>query len=341
MKAVQLLGSAKDGGAETYFLALVEALQAAGVPQACAVRPHAARERGLAQNGLPLITAPFGGVLDLFTSGKVRRFARQQDAGVLVAWMNRAARHAPRGPWGRIGRLGGYYGLKSYRGFDHLVANTRDIERWIVHRGWPASKVSYIPNFAAAGAGEPIDRVLFDTPAEAPLLLSMGRLHANKAHDISIRAMAQLPGAYLWIAGSGPLESELKTLASQTGVADRVRFLGWREDAPSLYRTADICLFPSRFEPLGTVVIQAWAHGLPIVAAMSDGPAGLVRPEQDGLLVPINDPDALALAARRLTLDTGLRNRLAEAGQARIAEEFSAPQIVAHWRELLEPYGVR
>lgn len=340
MKAVQLLGSAKDGGAETYFLALTEALQAQGVPEACALRHHDGRERRLEAAGMPFLKAGFGGPLDLLTSGRVKRFAREQEAGVLIAWMNRAARHTPRGPWGRIGRLGGYYGLKYYRGFDHLVANTRDIERWIVRRGWPAAKVSYIPNFAEPGEGAPIDRALHDTPEGAPLLLAMGRLHASKAHDISIRALAELPGAYLWIAGSGPLEAELKALAGQLGVADRVRFLGWRDDAPSLYRTADACLFPSRFEPLGNVIIQAWAHGLPVVAAMSDGPAALIRPEQDGILTPINDVRALALAARRLILDPGLRRRLAEAGAARVREEFSASRVVAQWRELLEPYGV-
>jgi len=340
MKAVQLLGSAKDGGAETYFLALTEALQADGVAEACALRPHAGRVRRIGALGLPLLEAPFGGPLDLLTAGRVKRFARAQQAGVLVAWMNRAARHTPRGPWGRIGRLGGYYGLKYYRGFDHLVANTRDIERWIVRRGWPAGKVSYIPNFAEPGVGAPIDRALHDTPQGAPLLLSMGRLHASKAHDISIRALAELPDAYLWIAGSGPLEGELTALAAQVGVAGRVRFLGWRDDAPSLYRTADACLFPSRFEPLGNVVIQAWAHGLPVVAAMSDGPAALIRPEQDGILVPINDVQALALAARRLILDPGRRRRLAEAGKARVRDEFSASRVVAQWRELLQPYGV-
>jgi glycosyltransferase involved in cell wall biosynthesis len=340
MKAVQLLGSAKDGGAETYFLALTEALQADGVPQACALRRHAGRQRRLEALGVPVLEAGFGGPLDLVTSGRVKRFARQEQAGALIAWMNRAARHAPGGPWGRIGRLGGYYGLKYYRGFDHLVANTRDIERWIVRRGWPAAKVSYIPNFAAPGEGAPVDRALHDTPAGAPLLLAMGRLHASKAHDISIRTLVELPEAYLWIAGAGPLETELKALAAQVGVADRVRFLGWREDAPSLYRTADACLFPSRFEPLGNVVIQCWAHGLPVVAAMADGPAALIRPEQDGILVPINDVRALALAARRLILDPGLRRRLAEAGAARVQDEFSAGRVVAQWRELLEPYGV-
>ena len=340
MKALQLLGSAKDGGAETYFLSLVEALQAGGLPQACAIRTHPAREQRLAAADIPASVLPFGGPLDLSTKGRVRRFAKAQGAGAVVAWMNRAARFAPGGSWARIGRLGGYYGLKYYRGFDHLVANTRDIERWIVRQGWPAAKVRYIPNFAAPGVGEPIDRSLHDTPRDAPLLLGMGRLHVNKGHDISLRALAELPDAYLWIAGSGPLEDELKALAVQLGVSGRVRFLGWREDATSLYRTADVCLFPSRFEPLGNVVIQAWAHGLPVVAAMSDGPAALIRPELDGMLTPINDVRALALATRRLILDPGLRRRLAEAGAARVREEFSAERVVVQWRELLEPYGV-
>jgi len=73
---------------------------------------------------------------------------------------------------------------------------------------------------------------------------------------------------------------------------------------------------------------------------MSDGPAALIRPDQDGILVPINDVQALAMAARRLILDTGLRRRLAEAGAERVQEEFSAGRVVAQWRELLEPYGV-
>jgi glycosyltransferase involved in cell wall biosynthesis len=340
MKALQLLGSAKDGGAETYYLDLVQALQAACVPQACALRPHPGRERRLAEAGVPVQTLAFGGPLDLFTRGRLRRFAKAQGAGAVVAWMNRAARHAPRGPWGRIGRLGGYYGLKYYRGFDQLVANTRDIERWIVRQGWPQDQVRYIPNFARAGPGAPIDRALHDTPAEAPLLLGMGRLHANKAHDVTLKALAELPGAYLWIAGSGPLEAELKALAAQLGVEGRVRFLGWRDDASSLYRTADLCVFPSRFEPLGNVVIQAWAHGLPVVAAMSDGPGALIRPGEDGLLVPVNDARGLALAARRLIVDAGLRRRLAEAGAQRLAAEFSTDRVVAQWRELLGPYGV-
>jgi glycosyltransferase involved in cell wall biosynthesis len=123
-------------------------------------------------------------------------------------------------------------------------------------------------------------------------------------------------------------------------VSGRVRFLGWREDASSLYRAADLCLFPSRFEPLGNVVIQAWAHGLPVVAAASQGPKDLIRTEEDGLLVAIDDHEGLSAAAARLIADRALGRRMAEAGAARLAAEFSVGRIIDQWRELLQPYGV-
>ncbi|MDO9247983.1 MAG: glycosyltransferase, partial [Phenylobacterium sp.] len=225
-------------------------------------------------------------------------------------------------------------------GFDHLVANTEDIADWIVGQGWPAGRVSCIPNFAAAPPdAAPVDRASLSTPADAPLLLGMGRLHENKAHDVSLQALAQLPGAYLWIAGVGPLEAKLRLMAEALGVADRVRFLGWRTDPSALYRAADICVFPSRFEPLGNVVIQSWAHGLPVVAAASQGPKALIRDGEDGLLAPVDDADALTTAVRRLMADATLRTQLAAAGRARVAAEFSESAVVAQWKSLFADYG--
>ncbi|HYG26075.1 MAG TPA: glycosyltransferase [Caulobacteraceae bacterium] len=339
MSVLHLLGSAADGGAETYFSSLVGALARAGVEQACAIRRHPARQRAVEAAGVSCRTYPFGGPIDVFTKPQVRGFAGKSGARVLLAWMNRAAAKTPKGPWARIGRLGGYYSLKYYAGFDALVANTADIQRWVIEQGWPQNRVDYIPNFAAAGESEPQDRAALDTPEEAPLLLAMGRLHANKAHDVSLKALAQVPGAYLWIAGAGPLERELKGLAARLGVTDRVRFLGWREDATALYRAADICLFPSRFEPLGNVVIQCWAHGLPIVAAASQGPGALIRDGEDGLLAPVDDADALAAGVRRLLDDPMLPIRLIQNGHERVEAEYSEAAVVAHWRELFARYG--
>jgi glycosyltransferase involved in cell wall biosynthesis len=118
-----------------------------------------------------------------------------------------------------------------------------------------------------------------------------------------------------------------------------VRFLGWRTDASALYRAADVCVFPSRYEPLGNVVIQAWAHGLPVVAAASQGPAALIHDGEAGLLTPIDEPDALAANIRRLLDDRSLRARLAQAGLERVEGEFSETAVVAQWRSLFADYG--
>jgi glycosyltransferase involved in cell wall biosynthesis len=340
MTVLHLLGSPGDGGAETYFLHLVRALRDDGLSQAAAIHANPGREQALAAMGVETHVLPYDAPFDLVTGRRIRRLAEALPARVLLQWMNRAGRVVPRkGPWKRIGRLGGYYDLKYYRGADLLVGNTRDIVAHMVAEGWPAGRAVYIPNFAAAGDEPAQDRAALDTPAGAPLLLAMGRLHKVKAHDVSLNALALFPEAFLWIAGSGPLEHELKALARRLGVADRVRFLGWREDAAALYRAADVCLFPSRYEPLGNTVIQAWAHGAPIVAAASQGPGVLIRDGEDGLLTPIDDAEALAAAARRLVEDRALAGRLVEAGLARIAAEFDRATVVAQWREVFARLG--
>lgn len=340
MSVLHLLGTAGEGGAETYFSDLTTALADAGLSQAAAIRANPARETRLAAAGLALEVLRFGGPLDILTKPKAARFARRHGTRVALAWMNRAARHTPKGPWARIGRLGGYYNLKYYRGFDALVANTEHIADWVVSQGWPAGRVRYIPNFAAPGKdAAPVDRASLSTPQDAPLLLALGRLHDAKAHDIALQALVDIPDAILWIAGSGPLEAKLKALADVLGVAPRVRFLGWRNDASALYRAADVCVFPSRYEPLGNVVIQAWAHGLPVVAAASQGPAGLIRDGADGLLTPIDDPGALAAAVNRMLGEPMLRAATAEQGLARVEGEFSRAAVVAQWRALFADYG--
>jgi len=335
---LHLLGAPGEGGAETYFLSLIEALKAAGERQAAAIRPHPARERALALLDIPTRTLPFLPALTPMTRLGVSTFAHTVDADIVLAWMSRAAAAAPKGPWARIGRLGGYYHMKYFKGLDLLVANTHDIVRHMVDGGWPASKARYIPNFASPDAHPALMRSELNTPSGAPLLLAMGRLHGDKAHDVTLAALAKLPEAYLWIAGSGPLELELKARAAQLGVSERVRFLGWRDDAGALYRACDVVVFPSRIEPLGNVVIQAWAYGKALVTANSVGPAALVHHEEDALLIGVDDVDALASAVERIISEPGLASRLIEAGAHRAAGEFSPAAVVSQWQEVFATF---
>jgi glycosyltransferase involved in cell wall biosynthesis len=339
MSLAHTLGSAVNGGAEAYFVSLVAAFARAGIKQNVALRAHAGREAAMAALGVPARVLPFAKTFDFTTSPAIAAMARESGARIILAWMNRAASLTPSGVWKRVGRLGGYYKLKNYRGFDALVGNTQDIADWIVREGWPKERVRYIPNFAAAGAADKIDRAMLDTPADAPLLLGMGRLHVSKAHDVSLRALALMPEAYLWIAGDGPEEDALRAEAERLGVSERVRFLGWRDDASALYRSADVTIFPSRFEPLGNVVIQSWAHGTPIVAARSAGPGALIRDGGDGFLIEIDDSEALAAKTRTLLADASLRQAFIAAGAKRVETEFSESAVVAQWNALFDTLG--
>jgi glycosyltransferase involved in cell wall biosynthesis len=339
MSLIQTMGSAANGGAEAYFVALASAFQRADLKQAAAIRAHPGREAALASLGVTTRVLPFAKPFDFTTPGAIASLARDHNARLIIAWMNRAASLTPPGPWKRIGRLGGYYKLKNYRGFDALVGNTQDIVDWIVREGWPKDRAHYIPNFAAAGEGAKLSRAEFDTPEEVPLLLGMGRLHTSKAHDISLRALQQLPDAYLWIAGDGPDEAILKSQAQDLGVADRVRFLGWRDDASSLYRSADLVVFPSRFEPLGNVIIQSWAHGVPVIAARAAGPSALIRDGEDGFLIEIDDAEALAAKTKLLLADKELSARFVANGAKRVETEFSEGAVVHQWRALFDTMG--
>ncbi|MEW6598374.1 MAG: glycosyltransferase [Pseudomonadota bacterium] len=336
MTILHLMGAPAEGGAETYFLELVRALGERGHKQAAVIRPHKEREAALAKLGVPVRLVDYAPLMRPLNRWRIERFARQVNAKTILGWMSRGAEHAPEGPWTRIGRLGGYYHMQYFKGQDFLIGNTQHIVDYIKGEGWPADRVDYIPNFATADDAPAISRATYATPEGAPLLLGMGRLHSDKAHDISLRALTRLPDAYLWIAGSGVEEAALKALATELGVADRVRFLGWVSDAAALYRTADVCVFPSRVEPFGNVVIQAWAHETPVVAGASTGPKALVRDEVDALLIPLESPEALADAARRLLDDETLRRRLMAEGAARVALEFSEDAIVARWERLFD-----
>jgi glycosyltransferase involved in cell wall biosynthesis len=334
MRVLQAMAGARHGGAETFFARLVPALARAGVAQAALVRPEPERLSALRAAGVRLETAPFRRRLDLVTRRRFRRLIEEFRPDIVLTWMNRASAACPPGEAIHCARLGGYYDLKDYRRCDHLIGNTPDIVAYLRRGGWPAERVHYLPNFVPERQAPPLDRSSLDTPADAPLLLALGRLHPAKGFDVLLAALAALPGAWLWLAGDGPQAGRLKGLALRHGVAERVRFLGWRADVPALFAAADLLVCPSRAEPFGNVVVEAWAQRRPVIAAASSGPQGLIAEGESGLLVPADDADALAQAIRRLLHSPDLAAALAERGRLAYETHFTEAAVVARWGDL-------
>ena len=341
-RLLQAIAGARHGGAETFFVRLATALNRAGETQRVLIRRDPARSQILRAAGVGVAELAFGGPFDLTTRRAFRHEIAVWRPDIVLTWMSRATRLCPRGDFVHVARLGGYYDLKYYRRCDRLIGNTRAIVDYAVTKGWPRDRIDYLPNFVtdarAVGSRGGLSLV---APGNAPLGLALGRLHPNKGFALLLEALAETREVRLAIAGDGPLRAALEQLAGGLGIADRVSFLGWREDVPELLANADFLVCPSLHEPLGNVVIEAWSAGLPVVATASDGPAGLIEDEVSGLLVPLPDqpgggPRALARAIERLCRDHVLRARLGQTGRRVYEAEFTEKAVIARYRSFFE-----
>src|SRR5271155_2486998 len=165
------------------------ALNRAGETQRVLVRGNPDRSQTLRTAGVGVGELAFGGPFDLSTRFGFRREIARWRADIVLTWMSRATWLCPRGDFVHVARLGGYYDLKHYRRCDHLVANTRGIVAYILAQGWPENRVHYLPNSPASGRGAAVSRASLDTPAEAILVLALGRLHPSKGFEILLEAV--------------------------------------------------------------------------------------------------------------------------------------------------------
>ncbi|MDZ4168901.1 MAG: glycosyltransferase [Coriobacteriia bacterium] len=164
------------------------------------------------------------------------------------------------------------------------------------------------------------------------VVLFVGRLIYYKGADVLVRAM-QGVDADLVMIGRGPLEGELREIATAHGMSERVRFLD-PVDEPELaawYAAADVFALPSvaRSEAFGLVQIEAHAAGTPVVSTnLTTGVPYANLHEVTGLIVPVGDADALADALRRLLADDELRERLGRQAKERALTDFTIPRMV-------------
>lgn len=340
MRLLQAMAGAEVGGAEAFFVRLAIAFAAANVEQRVIIRRDSARARALRNGGVEALELPFGGRMDFRTRPALQREIERYKPDIVLSWMSRASWATPKSTrpdgYKLIARLGGYYDLKYYRHCDYLIGNTEEIVEHIAGQGFDRDRIVYLPNFVNPPTLPAISRIGFDTPLNAPLLLAMGRLHENKAFDVLLRALAELPETWLWIAGEGPEAAGLSKLAAELGVTDRLRFLGWRDDSDALMQACDIFVCPSRQEPLGNIVLEAWAAGKPVVAAAAAGPASLIGDDAAGLIVPVDDPGGLARGIRALIADPENAARLAAEGHRRFEESYTEAAVVAQYQSFFE-----
>ncbi|WP_164924332.1 glycosyltransferase [Sinorhizobium fredii] len=319
----------KDGGAERFFVHLVNALAERGVEQTSVIRPDR-QWRSEIEGATRITESNFRNLsLDrLLLPRKVMHMARRDRPNALMAWAPRASQLMPayRGCI-KISRLGDYPPrLDYFRNTDCIVCNTPGIAEHVRKLGWKRD-IEVISNFTSTERVEPISRTTLDTPEDAPVVMSMGRFVERKGFHTLIEAVAKVPGVYLWLLGDGEERENLEKLATDLGAANRVRFAGWQKDTRPFLAAADIFVMASSHEPLGNVILEAWAQGTPVVSSRSEGPQWFMRDNENGLMVDIGDTDGFARAIERIANDRTLGAALAERGHETLVGQFSKQAI--------------
>ncbi|MFN0120583.1 MAG: glycosyltransferase family 4 protein [Blastocatellia bacterium] len=158
------------------------------------------------------------------------------------------------------------------------------------------------------------------------LIISVCRLDAQKGVDILLAAIAELDlaaaGAWLWIAGDGPLRAALEQQARQTRSAARIVFQGFRDDVPQLLGASDLFVLASRFEAMPYAILEAMAAGLPCVVTDTGENALMIEHGVSGYVVPVNDAPALTAALKVALSDPAQTWRMKKNARLR-AEQYS------------------
>ncbi|MEH6409998.1 MAG: glycosyltransferase [Hyphomonas sp.] len=325
MRVMHVMAGAAEGGAENIMLESVLALAETDLEQHVVTRPdNGFRIQKFREAGIGVDVAAFNNSWPFPTRRVIGDAITRFRPDVIEYWMGRAGQFAPKQYRARsIGWYGGYYKLARFANCEWHVGLTIDLLRHIREQGVSDDRSAIVHTYADFTGADPANRKALNTPDDAPVALALARLHEKKGLDTLLDATAKIDGLYVWIAGDGPLEAELKAHCTRLGLDDRVRFLGWRNDRGALLAACDVVAFPSRYEPFGTVTVDAWAASRPLVAADAVGPAAYVKDGVNGLLVPKDDVDALADALRKVVTDKALAAKLVAGGRASYEAQFT------------------
>ncbi|HYP68617.1 MAG TPA: glycosyltransferase [Thiobacillaceae bacterium] len=348
VRSLHVIGGTALGGAERFFVRLVNALQQRKQPVAV-VTVKGGEIDAAVEPGVARYHAPMFATWDRYSRWLINRAARDFSASILQTYMGRATRITrlpDHSACVHVARLGGYYNLKGYRHAHAWVGNTKGIIRYLIDRGLPEDRCFYVGNFVdmpAAASADALSRLRATCAIaiQARVLLGLGRFHPNKGWADLLDAFARLPAEvdgrslHLLMVGSGPLDAELREQARTLDIAPRITWAGWQKDPAPWYQLADVFICASRHEPLGNVILEAWANRTLTVSTRASGPLELMEDGVDGLLAPVADPQALAeIIHTALTLPQAQRAAMIEAGASKLQNRFSEDAIVNQYLDL-------
>jgi len=223
---------------------------------------------------------------------------------------------------------------------DRYIAISYAIAEVLKNYGIPAAKISVVRsaatplafNFASKAEAKAALAVREGFDPKLCLLGNVSAITPQKDYPTLLRALKQLHAGgepfLCLIAGDGELFEAMNGMARDLGLSEHVRFLGFRDDVPDILQALDILAMPSRFEGLGTVILDALQAGCCVVATDTGGIPEMIKHQETGLLAPVGEPRAFAEQLRAALLSPDLRQSLNKNGKLLVSTEFAVSKMI-------------
>jgi glycosyltransferase involved in cell wall biosynthesis len=237
------------------------------------------------------------------------------------------------------------FSLARYRAAARIVAVSHFVERSVVESGIPADRVSVIydglripPEISQTQRDS--SRKQLGVPPGIPCIGNVAAFVPEKGHALLLHAFAKLrariPECVLLLRGEGPELTTLQSLARELRVAEAVKFLPRAVEIETMFAAMDVFAFPSHEEPLGSALLAAMAHALPVVAIARGGVPEVVEEGKNGLLVKDLNREALFATIASLVDHPDEAKRLGKAARESAIDYFSVDRMVERTIQLYE-----
>lgn len=338
MRVIQVLHSRGYGGAENHALVLSRALGEAGhdvllaCPEGSWLAQHA-QAAGIAVRALRM-----AGLYDPVSHWRLRRWVKGWQPDVVHGHLIRGSYYAG---WAATARAGAVAVSTAHATTAHkhmercrrIIAVSGAVRDSLMAHGHAADRIDVVHNGMpdVPEVDRAVQRRVLGIPDDRLALVNVGRFVRDKGQDVLVEALGAMPPqAHLYLVGdpATAFGQQVQALAEQHA-PERVHFLGYRGDVPSLLPAFDIYLSGSRREALGLSLVEAAAARLPVVATAVGGVPEVVLEGRSGLLVPSEDAVALARAVVSLASDLSRCRALGDAGRRHYLQQFTVQAMVA------------
>lgn len=362
MRVLHVISSSGMYGAEAVILTLARTL--AEGPHTCALgvfdnaaNPNRQLYDAARAAGIETYLIPCAGQIDRTTINAIRTVAASTGAELVHAHGYKAdiycflalrRRNVPLvstcHTWYDTDRMVTLYGKLDrfvLRSFTSVVAVSNEVRERLLAAGVNANRIHVVRNgIDVRPFADALPSLRDGLPPDALLVGLIGRLAWEKGVDIYLaaasRVLAEFPAARFVIVGEGPDRAALEAKCNALGLHSAISFVGRRDDMPSVYASLDLMVSASRQEGLPIALLEGMASGLPVVATAVGEVPTVIRNKSIGLLVPPEDPDALANAILTLLRDPGRRIQLSAAARELIAADYSADRMAADYACIYE-----